>query len=149
DELDSVFDFPLITIKDLVKAHVLLRNHLKIQTIDVLIGASLGGQQALEWAIEEPENIKELILIATNAEHSPFGKAFNETQRLALLADPTFGKPYGGFEGLKAARAIAMLSYRSYRDFEIKQQDKTGQLDGYNAPSYVKYQGEKFTQRFG
>ncbi|MBD3638472.1 MAG: homoserine O-acetyltransferase [Crocinitomicaceae bacterium] len=140
--------FPLITIKDIVKAHILLRRYLKIEEIDILIGASLGGQQAVEWAIEESDRIKELILIATNADHSPWGKAANEAQRLALLADSSFGKKGGGKEGLKAARAIAMLSYRSYDDFTIKQSETVAKPDDYRACSYVRYQGEKFIDRF-
>ena len=148
DDLEDYSEFPTITVKDMVKAHMLLRKQLQIESIDILIGASLGGQQALEWAIEEQGRIKQLILIATNAVHSPFGKAFNESQRLALQADPTFGKKGGGLEGLKAARAIAMLSYRSYHDFELKQQDDQESIDDYRASSYVRYQGEKFLTRF-
>jgi len=140
--------FPLVTIRDIVKAHVLLREHLEIRSIDVLIGASLGGQQALEWSIIEPNLIQNLILIATNAVHSPYGKAFNEAQRLALKSDPTFGNQGGGKEGLKAARAIAMLSYRSYQDFDIKQNDVDSRLENFSASSYVNYQGKKFLQRF-
>ena len=148
DELDNALEFPLITIRDIVNGHELLRKYLSLEKIDVLIGASLGGQQALEWSISSPDLIENLILIATNAVHSPFGKAFNETQRLALLADPTFGKKQGGFEGLKAARAIAMLSYRSYEDFQLKQSDSDNKIDDYSASSYVRYQGEKFQKRF-
>lgn len=146
--LDNPKEFPLVTIRDIVNAHILLREHLAIDSIDVLIGASLGGQQALEWSIAEPNLIQNLILIATNAVHSPYGKAFNEAQRLALKSDSTFGLKNGGQQGLKAARAIAMLSYRSYEDFEIKQSDVDFQLENYKASSYVNYQGEKFLQRF-
>ncbi len=140
--------FPLITIKDMVKAHILLADHLGISQIDVLIGASLGGQQALEWAIQEPNRHENLILIATNAVHSPFGRAFNESQRLAIEADLTYGLKGGGEYGLKAARAIAMLSYRSYEDFQIKQHDGPFKSSGYQAPSYIRYQGDKLVDRF-
>lgn len=148
DDFDNPKDFPLITIKDMVNAHIILRKHLQIELIDVLIGASLGGQQAVEWAISEQEVIKDLILVATNAVHSPLGKAFNETQRLALLADSSFGSKDGGYEGLKTARAIAMISYRSYEDFDQKQKDVESKIDDYRASSYVRYQGEKFQKRF-
>lgn len=141
-------EFPLITIRDMVDVHNLLLEHLKINKIDILIGASLGGQQALEWAVLNPKLIKNLILIATNAEHSPYGKAFNEAQRIALKSDETFGLNGGGKEGLKAARAIAMLSYRSYADFKIKQEDIDTRISGYKAASYVAYQGNKFSKRF-
>lgn len=140
--------FPLITVRDIVKAHILLADHLKIDQIDILIGASLGGQQVLEWSLMDSRRIRQQIIIAANAFHSPMGRAFNETQRLALKADQTFGAKGGGREGLKAARAIAMLSYRSYEDFALKQADDSLSVDNYRAASYVRYQGEKFIRRF-
>lgn len=145
---EKPIDFPDLTVRDIVGAHQLLAEALKVKSIDILIGASLGGQQALEWSITDSKLIKSLILIATNAEHSPLGRAFNESQRLALKADPTFGQSKGGRDGLKAARAIAMLSYRSYEDFKIKQADTGEELLNYRAASYVRYQGEKFVERF-
>ena len=147
-ELESPTQFPLVTIKDFVKAHALLADHLKLNKIDILIGASLGGQQAVEWAITEPFRFDKLVLIATNAVHSPYARAFNEVQRLALEADITYGLKSGGEAGLKAARAIAMLSYRSYSDFDLKQGETVNKTDDYKAASYVRYQGEKFTARF-
>lgn len=145
---ENPLSFPLITIKDMVKAHELLADQLGVGKIDLLIGASLGGQQALEWAITQPTRMEQLILIATNAVHSSMGRALNEAQRLAIEADLTFGLKGGGEFGLKAARAIAMLSYRSYEDFQLKQQDSPFTPEGYKGASYVRYQGEKFTQRF-
>jgi len=143
--------FPQITVRDMVKAHQLLAKHLEISKIDVLIGGSLGGQQAVEWAIMEPDFIKNLVLIASNARHSPWGIAFNESQRLAISADRTFyaGSPEGGKKGLKAARSIALLSYRSYKAYNISQQEEQDNLtDGYRASSYQSYQGEKLVNRF-
>ncbi|NOQ74202.1 MAG: homoserine O-acetyltransferase [Crocinitomix sp.] len=148
NDLPVPLDFPLITIRDMVEVHDLLLQHLKITKIDILIGASLGGQQALEWAVSKPKLIVNLILIASNAEHSAYGKACNEAQRLALLADETFGRKGGGKAGLKTARAVAMLSYRSYADFKIKQEDVDTRIADYKAASYVAYQGDKFTKRF-
>lgn len=138
--------FPDFSIRDMVTLHIALANALGIHTIDVLIGPSLGGQQALEWAIEEPERIRQLILIATNAQHSAWGKAFNETQRMALLADPSFQQctPNGGENGLKAARALALLSYRNYKAYAATEQTAINKT----AQSYQNYQGEKFVQRF-
>ncbi len=141
-------NFPLITVKDMVKAHVLLADFLNLQKIDILIGASLGGQQALEWAVTENERFEKLILVATNAVHSSYGKALNETQRLALESDQSFGKIKGGQNGLKAARGIAMVSYRSYQDFERKQVDFKSGIENYRASSYIQYQGDKFKNRF-
>jgi homoserine O-acetyltransferase len=147
-DFEKPLEFPLVTIKDMVKAHQLLANHLNLSKIDLLIGASLGGQQAVEWAVTNPRFIKGLILIATNAFHSPYARAFNEVQRLALQADQTFGAKSGGQNGLKAARAIAMMSYRSYTDFSLKQSEKESKADDFESASYVRYQGEKFVNRF-
>jgi homoserine O-acetyltransferase len=143
--------FPQLTVRDMVKAHQLLADHLQIKDIHILTGGSLGGQQALEWAISEPERIKNLILIATNARHSPWGIAFNESQRLAITTDRTFyaNSPDGGSKGLKAARSIALLSYRNYKTYGVTQQeDKDNHIDGYRAASYQNYQGEKLVKRF-
>src|SRR6185437_4976178 len=99
--------FPQFTVREVVKAHQLLAEHLEIKDIEIVIGGSLGGQQALEWGIMEPDRIKNLVLIASNAKHSPWGIAFNESQRLAISADRTFyaNTPDGGQKGLKAARS--------------------------------------------
>lgn len=146
--LENPQSFPQISIKDMVKAHILLADTLDVSSIDILIGASLGGQQALEWAVTEGNRITNLILVATNAVHSPFGKALNQAQRLAIEADPTFATKGGGQNGLKAARGIAMISYRSYRDFATKQADFDTKTSDYKAASYISYQGEKFKNRF-
>jgi homoserine O-acetyltransferase len=143
--------FPEYTIRDLVKAHQLLAKHLRIETIKVLIGGSLGGQQALEWAIMAKKEIENLVLLACNAVHSPWGIAFNESQRLAIAADRTFyaQKRDGGNKGLKVARSIALLSYRTYQAYGATQlesvNDKTGD---FRASSYQNYQGEKLVKRF-
>lgn len=143
--------FPDITIRDMVNAHQLLADHLNIEKINVLVGGSLGGQQALEWAISEPERIEQLIVLASNAKHSPWGIAFNESQRLCLIADPTFQKSIlnGGNAGLKAARSLALLSYRSYQTYAVTQsEDDLQKKDSFNAASYQNYQGQKLVNRF-
>lgn len=143
--------FPEFTIRDLVAGHQLLADHLGINQIKVLIGGSLGGQQALEWSLANTTTIENLVLIATNAVHSPWGIAFNESQRLAITADRTFfaNTPNGGAKGLKVARSIALLSYRTYDAYAATQvesvNDKTGE---YRAASYQNYQGEKLCKRF-
>ena len=143
--------FPQISVRDMIKAHQLLAKHLEINSVEILIGGSLGGQQAMEWAIIEPDFIKNLIIIATNARHSPWGIAFNESQRLAITADRTFyaGTPDGGKKGLKAARSIALLSYRSYKTYTVSQQEEKDSVnDNFKASSYQNYQGEKLVNRF-
>lgn len=143
--------FPLVTPRDMANAHEILRGHLGISDIHTLIGASLGGQQALEWSIQEPDLIENLILIATNAKHSAYGIAFNESQRQAIYTDPTYGK--GSIEdakaGLSVARSIAMLSYRSYSGYgKTQTNQEIEKVDGFLASSYQTYQGKKLAERF-
>lgn len=130
--------FPHVTVRDLVSVHQLLAQHLQLQKIKLLCGGSLGGQQALEWSIMEPGFIEQLFVIATNAKHSPWGIAFNETQRMALQ----------GENGLQTARAIAMLSYRNYNTYLQTQGEEGDGYDNFRAASYQRYQGEKLKKRF-
>ena len=143
--------FPDISIRDMVAAHEILRQHLGIFKIYSLIGGSLGGQQALEWAIQSPDLIENLLIVATNACHSPWGIAFNEAQRLAIRADETFhlNLPDGGRKGLKAARAVALLSYRTYHTYGKTQcETDLNKIDNFKASSYQNYQGDKLVNRF-
>ncbi|MEM9676266.1 MAG: homoserine O-acetyltransferase [Bacteroidota bacterium] len=143
-------DFPAITNRDNVRAFDLLRQHLGL-AIHTLIGGSMGGQQALEWSIMKPTVVQHLIQIASNAQHSPWGIAFNESQRMAIQSDTTWqeNSPQAGLEGMRTARSIALLSYRHYRTYQQTQQEgNLDKLDGYRASSYQRYQGEKLARRF-
>lgn len=143
--------FPTLTIRDVVRAFDLLRLHLKIDSVQTLIGGSLGGQQVLEWAILRPEVFQFILPIACNASHSPWGIAFNEAQRLAIQADPTWQEndPRAGIEGLKAARAIGMISYRQYQTYLETQSEKNNEVtDDFRASTYQRYQGDKLANRF-
>ena len=75
----------------MVRAHRLLADILGIHRIHTLVGSSVGGFQAVEWAVQEPERIGKLVLIATAAKASPWSIAIDETQRMAIEADSTFG----------------------------------------------------------
>ena len=144
-------DFPSVTNRDIVQAFDLLRQNLNIEQVHTLIGGSLGGQQVLEWAIQQPDVFVNIIPIACNAWHSPWGIAFNEAQRLAIEADPTWKHEdqRAGADGLRAARAIGMISYRHYNTFEKTQQEKgADKLDDFRASSYQRYQGQKLANRF-
>jgi homoserine O-acetyltransferase/O-succinyltransferase len=144
-------DFPLITNRDVVAGFDLLRKELGIQQVHTLIGGSLGGQQALEWAIHRPEAFVHLIPVACNAYHSPWGIAFNEAQRMAIMADSTWKEndSRAGQEGLKAARAMGMISFRSFEAFAETQEEKDlDKLDDFRAASYQRYQGLKLANRF-
>ncbi|MGZ4038626.1 MAG: alpha/beta fold hydrolase, partial [Bacteroidia bacterium] len=116
-----------------------------------VIGGSQGGQIAQEWALHQPAVFGNLILIATNAQHSPWGIAFNESQRLAIKADRTYfsNSRDGGQKGLQAARSIALLSYRNHNTYNATQSEAGHQkLNNYSAASYQRYQGEKLVKRF-
>ncbi len=144
-------DFPTVTIRDMVKAHILLRKHLGIEHIHLLMGGSMGGYQALEWCVMEKEIIKNLFLIATSSTESAWGIAVHTAQRLAIEADASWRdhSADAGLKGLKAARAIGILTYRNYGILALKQTDPdTEKLDYYKASSYVDYQGEKLISRF-
>jgi homoserine O-acetyltransferase len=143
--------FPPITNRDIVKSFDLLRQHLGISKIHTLLGGSLGGQQVLEWAIQQPDVFDRIIPIATNAFHSPWGIAFNEAQRMAIEADTSWKEEdaRAGIEGLKAARAMGMISFRTYDTFLQTQSEKTlDKTDDYRAASYQRYQGQKLANRF-
>ncbi|GAB4132353.1 MAG: homoserine O-acetyltransferase [Raineya sp.] len=144
-------EFPLLTTRDMARALETLRKHLDLPHIQMLVGGSLGGQIAMEWAIIQPNKIKNLVLLATNAFHSPWGIAFNEAQRMAIQADASwqYKHPQAGMMGLKAARAIALLSYRNAEIYNQRQkEDDASPIDHFKASSYQQYQGEKLIRRF-
>ena len=84
------FDFPHVTVRDIVKANELVRRHLGIDKIDIIIGSSIGGFQAIEWTIMYPQAIANAVFMATSARVTPWLTAYNESMRMALEADPTF-----------------------------------------------------------
>lgn len=144
-------DFPAITIRDMVNAHILLRKHLKIDKIAILAGGSMGGYQCLEWAIMEQNVIDKLFLLATSAAESTWGIGIHTAQRMAIEADQTFGEAYAdaGKIGLKAARAIGLLTYRNYQLFKEQQTDNDrNKTDSFKVSSYLSYQGKKLIARF-
>lgn len=147
--------FPVFTIRDMIKTYQQLKDHLGINSIFIGLGGSTGGMQLLEWSIEEPGLFEHIVPIATNAVLSPWAIAFNASQRLAIEADETWleQKPDAGQKGLAAARSIALLSYRHYNGYEITQpRDKAfvelSKEAVYAADNYQRYQGLKLVNRF-
>lgn len=143
--------FPFITIRDMVKAHQLLRDQLGLKNIHLLVGGSMGGYQVLEWSLMESDRIENLFLIATSARETAWGIAIHTAQRLAIEADDTWQErsPTAGSKGLKTARAIGMLTYRNYNAFKRTQTDEDNEkTDGFKASSYIIHQGNKLVQRF-
>lgn len=143
--------FPSITIRDMVTAHILLREFLGIETIHLLIGGSIGGYQALEWSLAEPVRIERIFLLATSPAESAWGIAVHTAQRMAIEADGTWLQPSAdaGAKGLATARAIGMLTYRNYAIMVAKQsEDDVTKTDDFKAESYMRYQGQKLVKRF-
>lgn len=144
--------FPRLTMRDIVRAHQMLAQRLGIGKIDRLVGSSVGGFQAVEWAVMEPDRFARLDLIATDAVATPWTIALDETQRMAILSDQTYGehRPDAGRHGLMAARAIGLLSYRGSSGYNLTQQDPDPQpLEVlHRAQTYQQHQGVKLANRF-
>lgn len=144
--------FPHLTIRDMVNAHMLLADALGLTAIHALVGSSVGGFQAIEWAVMQPERFRRLILIATSPKASPWSIAIDETQRMAIKSDATYGEktPDAGRAGLAAARAIGLLTYRGPWGYNVTQQDPDteGIPATHRACTYQQYQGEKLCRRF-
>lgn len=143
-------DFPHYTIRDMVNAHRVLADALGIDSIHTLVGCSVGGFQAVEWAVTEPERFERLSLMATDAVATPWTIAIDESQRMSIEADATWGerRPDAAADGLAAARAIGLLSYRGPSGYNLTQRDKEEYPAPRRAVSYQRYQGEKLVKRF-
>ncbi len=143
-------DFPDFTIRDMVRAHQILATFLGVEDIDMILGCSVGGFQALEWAVMEPKRFSKLILVATAAKATPWCIAIDETMRMAIRADRTFGerRADAGLDGLSAARAIALLTYRGFYGYNITQQNGDERIYDHRASSYQRYQGQKLVNRY-
>lgn len=146
-----LLDFPKTTVRDIVNANILVRKYLGIEKIDLMLGPSIGGFQTLEWVIMEPDVVKSAVFLATAVRGTPYMTAFNESQRMALLADPTFKAQndiHGGAAGLMCARSIALISYRTFMGYNVTQAEpEDDTLFADRAASYQRYQGKKLVNR--
>lgn len=140
----------IVTTRDQVRAFMRLRQHLQLPQIRLLIGGSMGGQHVLEWAVYEPAVVERIVPIATNARHLPWVVALNAAQRMAIEADGTFGtsSPLAGAAGLAAARAMAMITYRTPLQYSLDQQPADERLSAFPSEMYQRYQGRKLVERF-
>ncbi|MGN2246809.1 homoserine O-acetyltransferase [Frateuria sp. GZRR35] len=144
--------FPLVTVRDVVAVHEAVRAHLGIEGIHLGVGGSYGGQQLLEWMATSPSLFDHACVIGASSRQSPWATAFNETQRMALEADASFfgdgERP--GAAGLAAARALAVMSYRTAAVYQRTQAESHEQrpFDGLRAASYQRHIGERFVRRF-
>ncbi|MBD2580071.1 homoserine O-acetyltransferase [Oscillatoria sp. FACHB-1406] len=149
-------DFPEITIRDMVRLQARLLDALGIDRLQLAIGGSLGGMQVLEWAMMFPERVGAIAAIAVSGRHSAWCIGLSETQRQAIYLDPLWQDGYYDPEsppaaGLAAARAIAMLTYRSWANFE----ERFGRQHANNNPNapftvteYLQHHGRKIVDRF-
>ncbi|PZX54909.1 homoserine O-acetyltransferase family protein [Algoriphagus chordae] len=144
------YDFPQMSTRDLAQGLERLRIHLGIESIHTLIGGSLGGQVGLEWAYILGKKLQNAVILASTSKTRPWVIGFNETQRMAIESDCTWGEKHeqAGNKGLETARAIAMLTYRHPDDLSAKQADPDNKVDDYRAASYLRYQGQKLARRF-
>ena len=155
-------DFPVITIRDMVKAQAMLLDHLGIEQLFCVSGGSMGGMQALQWVASYPERCYTAVPIACAAKHSAQNIALNEVGRQAIMADPEWREgryqelgtnPVGG---LAVARMAAHITYLSesalHRKFGRALQDRSNVTYGFDADfqveSYLRYQGQSFVERF-
>jgi len=153
-------DFPIVTVEDWVDAQARLADYLGIERFAAVMGGSLGGMQALSWAIRYPDRIANALVIAAAPNLSAQNIAFNEVARAAILTDPDFHEgrfyDYGvkPVRGLRVARMIGHITYIS--DEQMAEKFGRQLRDGINfsfAPefqieSYLRYQGEKFSEYY-
>lgn len=154
-------DFPLVSIADMVRAQSLLVSHLGITRLCAVIGGSMGGMQALQWAVDFPERVARIVAVGA-APLGAMGLAFNHMQRQAITSDPLWR---GGFylpdappaAGLALARALAMCTYKSPELFAqrfARHHNRNGEdphralHERYEVGGYLDYQGARFLERF-
>ena len=154
-------DFPIVTIRDIVRAQAHVLDELGVKRLRIVVGASIGGMQALQWAVDFPERVEHCIAIGA-APLTAMGLALNHLQRKAIELDPNFkGGRYAAGEqpaaGLGLARGIGMCSYKSAELFEERYsrnsnrngEDPLRAMDErYDVAGYLDHQGEKFVKRF-
>jgi homoserine O-acetyltransferase len=155
-------DFPVVTVEDWVNAQALLLDHLGIQTLAAVMGGSLGGMQALGWTLQFPERVRHAVVIASAPNLTAENIAFNEVARRAIVTDPDF---HGGHfyqhgvvpqRGLRIARMIGHITYLSDdvmntkfgRQLVAEGYRYTTQDAEFQIESYLRYQGDKFSEYF-
>lgn len=153
-------DFPVITIADMVRAQYRLMKHLEINKWLAISGGSMGGMQALQWAVDFPEAVGGVIAIATTSKLSPQSIAFDWVGRQAIMSDPKWNNGNYGDDvpdqGLAIARMVGHITYLSDKSMEQKFGRRLQERDNYSfdfgrnfqVESYLEYQGQRFVERF-
>jgi homoserine O-acetyltransferase len=153
--------FPVITIRDMVRAQAMLLDHLGVGVLHAVVGGSMGGMQALSWPATFPDRVKACVVIASTARHTAQNIAFHEVGRQAVMADPNWrGGEYhddnAPTAGLAVARMAAHITYLSEagltEKFGRRLQARDAKSFGFDADfqveSYLRHQGLAFTDRF-
>ena len=153
----------MVTIRDVVRSQAALADHLGIARWASVVGGSMGGMQALEWAVMYPDRLRSVAALATTAAAGAQQIAWSHVGRLAIAGDPNWrdGDYYdapdgeGPHRGLALARAIAQIHYRTEPVFEerfarrtVEPVDRLSLWDRFQVESYLDYQGEKLVRRF-
>lgn len=156
-------EFPVVTIADMVRSQKHLLDYLGIQELLAVSGGSMGGMQALQWAVSYPDMVRSVIPIATTARLSAQSIAFNEVGRRAIMVDPNwnsgdyYDKEDGPDAGLAIARMIGHITYLSDESMhnkfgrKLREREKYGfdfSAIDFEVESYLRYQGKSFIQRF-
>lgn len=153
--------FPIVTVGDWVRLQAMLLDKLGIARLHAVVGGSLGGQQALEWALAFPGRVKKAAVLASSHRLSAQGLGFNAVGRYSIINDPHFngGDYYSRkhpVSGLAAARMLAHITYLSDKSMhetfgrKLKESEKTSRGFGveFEVESYLDHQGRSFVQRF-
>lgn len=146
-------DFPSISVRDMVELQRILLDELGVDFVELVTGPSLGGMQALEWALMYPERIGSVVPIGVGGRHSAWCIGISEAQRAAIAADPNWNDGYYSDDappgqGLAAARMMAVCTYRSWRSFDERFGRDLRTQEQYQVQSYLRHQGTKINERF-
>ncbi|MCJ9428399.1 homoserine O-acetyltransferase MetX [Kordiimonas marina] len=155
-------DFPVITIRDMVRVQAALLDHLGVETLMAIIGGSMGGMQVLEWLATYPERLHSAVALATAARHTAQNIAFHEVGRQSVMADPGWreGRYYDHDskpdKGLSVARMTAHITYLSEdaltqkfgRNLQAREAVTFGFDADFQVESYLRHQGSTFVDRF-
>jgi homoserine O-acetyltransferase len=155
-------DFPVITIRDMVRAQAMLLDELGIETLFAIAGGSMGGMQVLQWAASYPQRVFAALPLACATRHSAQNIAFHEVGRQAVMADPEWSQGRYLLEGTNPRRGLAVarmgahITYLSdaalHRKFGRRLQDRSNPTFSFDADfeveSYLRHQGSSFVERF-
>jgi homoserine O-acetyltransferase len=137
----KVSEFPHVTVRDIVAAQARALDKLGVETLEIVIGASLGGMQALQWAVDFPQRVRHAVMVGSHDHQSAMGIALNAIQRDAIAISPE--------QGIRIARKIAMLSYKSdalFKQRHDRRADRKG-IHRYDIEGYLEHQADLFEAR--